>query len=101
MELEAQLSSPGRALKHLLTSWQDLPAGEPSGQIRARKQPERAEDRLGPDGVAQLCADYQAGMATRQLMQAYGLGKGSVLRLLAANGIRTRDKHGRPRAIEH
>src|SRR5215204_3310341 len=64
-------------------SWRrrTLPVDE-MPQLRATppRPRQRAEDRLGPEGVAQLCADDQAGMTTRQLMQTYRLGKGSVLR---------------------
>jgi hypothetical protein len=51
------------------------------------RTPQRVEDRLGPFGVAQLIAEYRAGAPTTQLMRTYGLGKGSVLRLLDAHGV--------------
>ena len=39
------------------------------------------------DGVAQLCADYQAGQSTKYLQRTYSLSQGAVLRLLNANGV--------------
>jgi hypothetical protein len=38
---------------------------------------QRAEDRLGPDGVFQLCADYVAGRPSTALVRSYGLSKGA------------------------
>jgi hypothetical protein len=71
-----------------MTTWRSLP---PDGKPRQRATPpaagKRAKDRLGPEGVAQLVADYQAGIPTTQLMKLYGLGKGAVLRLLEANDV--------------
>ena len=43
-----------------------------------------------------MVADYQKGKPTRASMAAYGLGKGTVLRLLRVNGAPLRDKPGRP-----
>jgi hypothetical protein len=88
VELEVQLSSPLVRFQRLLGSWRLLPVGEPSRTTTApphRRQ--RAEDRLGPQQLAQLIANYWAGMPTTQLMQSYGLGKGAVLRLLDAHGV--------------
>jgi hypothetical protein len=53
---------------------------------------QRAEDRLGADGVAQLCADYQAGRSTKWLQRTYSLSQGAVLRLLEVNGIPRRQR---------
>lgn len=49
-----------------------------------------ARRRLGPAVVAQLVADYQAGQSTTAIMQTFGLGKGTVLRLLQEAGIERR-----------
>lgn len=40
--------------------------------------------------VAQLVADYEAGTTSTGLMQRYGLGHGTVLRLLAISGVTMR-----------
>jgi len=46
--------------------------------------------RLDPDVIAQLVADYQAGSPSTELMATYGLGKGTVLRLLREHGATIR-----------
>lgn len=46
--------------------------------------------RLGPETIAQLVADYQAGMATTALTMKYRIGKGTVLRLLDDHGVHRR-----------
>jgi hypothetical protein len=53
---------------------------------------QRAEDRLGPDGVFQLCADYVAGRPSTALVRSYGLSKGAELRLLEVSGISRRHR---------
>jgi hypothetical protein len=59
-----------------------------------RTQPEpvlgpvhRLEVRLGTDVIAQLVADYQAGMEVPALQERYGLGRGSVQRLMREAGV--------------
>lgn len=42
--------------------------------------------RLDADTVKRLVADYNAGVPTTQLSKKYGLGKGSVLKLLSDAG---------------
>jgi helix-turn-helix protein len=101
VDLEAQLSSPSVRLQRLLGSWRSLPADEPSRtKSTPRRRRQRAEDRLGPDGVAQLVADYQAGIATTRLMQSYGLGKGAVLRLLDSHGVTRRRQPLTPAEVQ-
>jgi hypothetical protein len=53
---------------------------------------QRAEDRLGLDGVAQLVADYRAGHSTKWLQRTYSLSQGAVLRLLDVNGVPRRQR---------
>lgn len=93
MELEGQLSSPGQAFTRLIVRWRQLPADQPS-QTKATppRVPQRAEDRLGPDGLARLCADYRAGQSTKRLQKTYGLSQGAVLRLLEVNGLPRRQR---------
>lgn len=71
-----------------------LPDFERSTKVRQPRHPSprrhAAPARLGSTVVAQLVADYQAGQPTTALMKTYGLGKGSVLRLLRANGVQLR-----------
>lgn len=93
VELLGQLSSPSLALKRLLKSWRQLPAASvPARPPVQRRTPQRAEGRLGPDGVARLVADYQAGQASTSLARSYGLSKATVLRLLEANGVARRQQ---------
>jgi hypothetical protein len=63
-----------------------------SGQSKQRRQPQRAEDRLGSDGVTQLVAEYQAGRSTKWLQRTYGLSQGAVLRLLDVAGVPRRQR---------
>jgi histone H3/H4 len=39
-----------------------------------------------------LVADYEAGQPTTALMKTYDIGKGTVLRLLRANGVQLRQQ---------
>jgi hypothetical protein len=43
--------------------------------------------RLGQEAIAQLAADYQAGASTTALMKRYGIGKGTVLKILDDHGV--------------
>lgn len=56
----------------------------------ARPRVHNAQKRLGPDKVAQLIADYQAGEPSTALTQRYHLGKGTVLKILKDHGITMR-----------
>lgn len=49
-----------------------------------------APKRLGPEAIQQLVVDYEAGESTAALAQTYGLAKGTVLDLLAKNGVQVR-----------
>jgi hypothetical protein len=92
-DLEGQLLNPGGALKQLLKSWRKLPPNaRPQVRATSPRIPQRAEERLGPNGVAQLCADYGAGRSTKYLQRTYGLSQGAVLRLLDANGMPRRQR---------
>ena len=59
-----------------------------------------AQKRLGPERLAQLVADYQAGHPSTTLMQTYGLGKGTVLKLLRQHGVQLRCQGARTIDIE-
>jgi hypothetical protein len=47
----------------------------------------RVDLRLGPDVIAQLVVDHQAGISSTELQKTYALSKGTVLRLLSAAGV--------------
>lgn len=93
MALEGQLSNAGTAFKQLCVAWRSLPADvAPPVSSRPKRKRQRAEDRLGPDGVAQLVADYKAGHSTKWLQRNYDLSQGAVLRLLDVNGVPRRPR---------
>jgi hypothetical protein len=48
---------------------------------------------MGDDLVSELVTRYQAGMPSTQLIQLYGLGKGTVLQLLREQGVAKRIQH--------
>jgi hypothetical protein len=56
--------------------------------------------RLGPDIIAQLVADYEAGLPTTALTTTYGLSKGSVLQLLRQNGVEVRHQSLTPDQLQ-
>jgi len=81
----------------------DIMTPEAEGPV-ARGHIHNARRRLGPEQIAQLVADYEAGSPSTQLMTTYGLGKGTVLRLLRKHGAKLRGQGVRSinlrRAIE-
>ena len=83
----------------LLASWRALPPCQPSSRARNRRAPQRVAGRLGPERVAQLVTDYEAGTPTTELTHRYKLGKGSVLRLLDAHGAPKRRQRLEPAEI--
>jgi DNA-directed RNA polymerase specialized sigma24 family protein len=50
----------------------------------------RLDVRLSVEAMAQLAADYEAGVSSTELRERYGLSKGSVLRLLQESGVKMR-----------
>ncbi len=46
--------------------------------------------RLGPDGIAQLVAEYEAGATTNELVEQFKISKGAVVRLLHEHGVAMR-----------
>lgn len=65
-------------------------AGEPVRPLTPRPGTVRLDARMTPACIAQLVAEYQAGTPTTELARSYGLGKGTVLRLLHEGGVRMR-----------
>lgn len=66
-----------------------LPRSPPTR--RSRQVPVRvraARKRLGPEIVEPLVYDYEAGESMAALCQTYGLGKGTVLSLLAEQRVK-------------
>ena len=62
--------------------------GSPEREVRPRVH--NVHKRLGPELVAQLIADYQAGAPSTALMRKYKLGKGTVLSILYQAGVKMR-----------
>jgi hypothetical protein len=71
-----------------VTTPRRLPSATP-GRIHATRK------RLRPDVIQQLVIDYKAGHSATTLMQAYGLGKGTVLGIVQEQGVKMRG-HGVP-----
>jgi len=87
-------------LERLLRVLERIPAG-----IRPERAPRggtrfKLEQRLDPETVAQLVADYEAGVPTTQLTSRYHLGKSSVLRLLAEAGVAMRKRPMTPEQVD-
>jgi len=57
---------------------------------RAPSVPQRVERRLGPDLIKQVVSEYASGMPTTQLAAQYGIGKGTLLRLIREGGVTVR-----------
>ena len=51
------------------------------------KPPHQAVRRLGTERVTELARAYEQGIPTTELTRRYGLGKGTVLRLLREQGV--------------
>lgn len=64
-----------------------VPAGSQRERAPRGGQRFKLDQRLDPEIVARLVADYEAGVPTTQLTSRYRLGKSSVLRLLAEAGV--------------
>lgn len=60
----------------------------------------KLDQRLDAEVLAQMAADYEAGVPSTQLMTTYGLGKGSVLKLLREAGVRMRGQGLSPTDLE-
>ena len=54
------------------------------------KKAHKVRQRLQPETIQRLISDYQAGNSTIRLMRIDGIGKSTVLRLLADAGVQVR-----------
>lgn len=94
-----------RNLVELLRRYSKLPKLTILIQIKPAERPgpslpRSIRRRLGPQQVDQLCADYQAGQTTRQLSEAYGIGKTAVTRLLREQGVPLRHQGLSPDQVQ-
>jgi hypothetical protein len=60
----------------------ERPVSEPSSSTI-----HKLDQRLEPDLVPQLVAEYEAGTPTTQLTEIFGISKGAVLKLLHEAGV--------------
>ena len=58
---------------------------EPAPLIR-----QRVSQRLGPELITQIVTEYISGISSTTLTRRYGIGKGTVLRLVRSNGVAVR-----------
>ena len=70
-----------------------VPASPIATRVRSPKRPHRLDRKVSPEIAARLIADYESGVPSTHLTMIYGLGKGSVLKLLKEAGVQTRN-HG-------
>lgn len=54
--------------------------------------PFKLSQRLGQETIRQIVARYEAGEPSTALMQAFGLSKGSVLKVLRESGVAIRNQ---------
>jgi hypothetical protein len=54
--------------------------------------PQRVERRLGPDLIKRVVSEYASGISTTRLAMRYGLGKGTLLRLIRDRGVTIRGR---------
>ena len=89
VELEGQLSTLSYEAQRALKCTR-LP--QIASHLPARQVHQQAARRLGTDGVAEVVAAYLAGVPTTELTETYGMGKGTVLRLLEREGVALRNQ---------
>lgn len=61
-------------------------------QAVPRNLPHRLDRKVSPETTALLIADYGSGTPSTQITKVYGLGKGSVLKLLKEEEIQMRNQ---------
>ena len=59
---------------------------------RAPLVPQRVDRRLGPDLIRRVVSEFADGMSSTRLASRYGIGKGTVLRLIREKGITVRNR---------
>ena len=57
--------------------------------------PQRIDRRLGPELLSLIVAEYESGAPTTALARRYGVGKGTLLRLLRDAEVTVRHRHRR------
>jgi hypothetical protein len=54
------------------------------------RAPQRVNQRLGPELITQIVTEYISGISSTALTRPYGIGKGTVLRLVRSNNVAVR-----------
>jgi hypothetical protein len=54
--------------------------------------PQRVDRRLGHDLISRVVSEYAGGISTTRLAKRYGIGKGTLLRLIRVSGVTIRKK---------
>jgi hypothetical protein len=54
--------------------------------------PQRVDRRLGQDLIKRVVSEYAGGTSTTRLAMRYGIGKGTLLRLIRESGVAIRNK---------
>jgi hypothetical protein len=58
--------------------------------------PQRIERRFGAKVIERIVTEYASGTSTTRLAESYGIGKGTLLRLLRESGVRIGPRGPRP-----
>lgn len=83
-----RLSTAARALQRL-KSGETRPR---ASQVDRHSQHYRIADRFSPDDLASIGQRYQAGEQSTDLAKEHGITKSTLLRLLAEQGVQTRQR---------
>jgi hypothetical protein len=59
---------------------------------RAPGKPQRVDRRFGAAMIERIVAEYVAGTPTTALAETYGIGKGTLLRLIREAGVTVRKR---------
>src|ERR1700733_4805546 len=98
MQRYSNLDTPSKTLQILRAAGFVSPDGRPvcrsdrSVQQIEPAQPFKLDQRLKPEILAKIVAGYEAGEPSTALAVAFGLSKGSVIRLLRQAGISIRNQ---------
>jgi hypothetical protein len=90
VDLVARYSNQAGHLKRVNRTARMLAKGWVPHPIGPVSLPRRVDLRLSDEDVEQLVADYQAGRTGRQLAEAYGLARSTVMELLHERGVEVR-----------
>lgn len=92
MDLVSRYSNPASPLLARVNRILAM-APEPSTSIKPRDaKAHKVEQRLRPEVLTELVADYEEGLPTTYLMVKYKLGKGTVLGVLRRSGVELRNQ---------